>query len=438
MLKGVITLALILLVGFFSSSLPIEINDLLYIPVEQSVSYTFQPAYKEITNPHTVKFALTTTATSITLKNKPGKNVVVEVFEGENRIQPVKYIELPNDRPEEEIAITKDNPLVVEIDISQKTTRLPDGKYLFKFYSSSNQLKKIPPLELKVVYQSNPQYFKSLNYHPKNSMGIILYFPTSENNYFIPLTRFVPYSSAILTTTASNLQKGADPSTGLMDTDIIPGIHKVFYNGSTVYVNIDSQAAKFKDNPRLYHALESIVYTMCEIPRMKRVQFLLDGKRVEEISPGITTSSPWTPQASPAAYLAFNTLDRYLLFPYRPDTSDVKTIREYAYILFETLKSGINQDPMVVPTIPEEVKLLNVYYLNGTIKLDFNSTFLEAYEGNRRKQEMMMDSILYTFTTIPGVKRVKIMVEGNDQHTFADNSLTNEFKRPLYINPEKN
>jgi len=436
--RSILILTLILLVGFFSSSLPIEINNLLYIPVEQSISYSFQPAYSEVANPHEVRFAMTSTRTSISLEDTEGQNILIEVYQNGNKIKSIEHTETLNGTPDKQVVITRDNPLVVHVDISQKTTKLPDGEYLFKFLSSSSKLKDIEPLELKVTYKSDPKYYKSLNYHPEGTMGLVLYFPGGENNYLIPVTRFVAQSKAILTTTAFNLVKGAHLATGLENTDIAPDINKVVYNGSTVYVDIKSQSDRLKNNPELFNALDAIVYSMCEIPGMKRVQFLLDDNRVREISPGIATDRPWSPEVTPAAYLALNTVDRYLIFPYRPDTSYARTILEQAYILFQTMKEGIIEDDMVIPVIPEDVKLLNVYYLNNTIKLDFNKAFLNAYEGNRQKQTMMMDSILYTFSTIPGVKYVKIMIEGNDEYTFADNSLTNKFTRPLYINPEKN
>lgn len=438
LLKSIFTLVLILLVGFFSAGLPIEINSLIYIPVEQSISYSFQPAYTEVTNPHLIRFSMATTGTAVSIKNSPGNNIKIEAYKDGNRIDGFNFLETVDETADEEIILSRDKPLVFQLDISQKTTRLLDGSYVFRFSGSNEKLKDIQPLELNVTYKSSPQYYKSLNYQPKNSMGLVLYFPGGDYNYLVPITRFVPYSTAILSITGENLVKGADPATGLLKTNIIPDINKIYYSGSTVYTDINSESDRLKDNPHLFHALDAIVYSMTEIPEMKRVQFMLDGKRVEEITPGISTSAPWSPETSPAAYLLFNTFDRYLLFPYRPDTAETKTIRDYAYALFDTLKTGIEGDSFVEPVLPEGVELLNVYYTNSTIKLDFNRAFLEVYKNDRQKQYAVMDSILYSFTTIPGAKYVKLMVEGNDDYAFADNKLTNSFSRPLFINPEKN
>jgi len=185
-------------------------------------------------------------------------------------------------------------------------------------------------------------------------------------------------------------------------------------------------------------ALDSIVYSLTEIPQMRRVQFLLDKNRVDELAPGIAVRNPWSPDASPAAYLAYNTFDRYLLFPYRPDTSQAEVIRDQCYVLFETLKEGIPGDPLVEAVVPEEVELLNVYFLNGILKLDFNDAFLKAYSDERHKQYMMMDSILYTFSSIETVKSIQLLIDGSEKHSFADYSLSKPLTKPLYINPEKN
>jgi spore germination protein GerM len=434
--KSLLTLALILAIGFFSAGLPIEINNVLYIPIEQSISYSFQPAYTQVTNPHFVTFTVSTTSTTADIGESPEENLRIEAYKEGERIDNFHYYHISEKGSQTNTVLTKDNPLSFQIDISQKTTRLPNGEYLFKFYISS--LEDLSPLELIVNYQSNPRYYKSLNYAPSDSIGLTLYFLNRDNNHLVPLTRFVPHSTTILTTTIENLITGADPSSGLIDTAIVPGFNKVYYSGSTVYVDIDSRSDKLDDSSTLFYALDSVVYTMTRIQGMKRVQFLLDGKRVEEIRPGISTGAPWSPDTNPAAYLMMNTFDRYLLFPYRPDTSEAKVIRDYAYILFNNLKSGIENDPHILPVIPDNVDLLNVYYLSGTITLDFNRAFLKAYEDDRQMQYVLLDSILFTFSEIPGVSRIKILVEGDDQHTFADNRLASTFTRPLYINPEKN
>lgn len=438
MLKSILTLIMIFIVGLSSSSLPIELNRLLYIPVEQSISYSFQPAHTEVFNPGTINFSINTTNTNVTIRNNPGNNLKVEAFKDGKTVENLKYVELDSGNPAEEILIARDSPLFVQIDISQKTTGLPDGEYLFRFYCENEKLAGIDPLELKVGYKSDPQYYKSLNYQPKDNMGLKLYFPSTGGKYLIPVTRFVPENAAILTKTMENLAMGADPATTLQTGAIVPDFIKVYYSGTTVYVVLKPDSERLEANEDLVMALHSIVYTLTEIPQMRRVQFLLNGKRVDELAPGVEVRNPWSPDTSPAAYLPYNTFDRYLLFPYRPDPLEAETIREQCHVLFDTLKEGLPEDPMVGPVVPEDVDLLNVYFLSGTLTLDFNDAFLEAYNDERHKQYMMMDSILYTFSSIETVRNIQILIDGNDGYSFADYSLSKPLTRPLYLNPETN
>ena len=438
MLKSLFAVVLIVIIGFSCINPPIELNDLLYIPVEQSIGYSLLPSQTEITNPQLINFSIATKGTSLSFKNTPGQNLRVEAFKDDKPVENLNYQEFEIGITNGDIVVDRDNPLVLQIDISQKTTGLPDGEYVYRLYSEQADLKNIDPIELKVTYKSDPQYVKSLNYHPRGSMGLILYFPDRDSKYLVPVTRFVPDNPAVLTQTIENLGKGPDPATTLGTGRIIPGVSKVYYSGSTVYIETDPESGQAPDADMLQLALESIVAAMTEIPGMRRVQFLPGGKRADEIAPGIPVRSPWTGDTDPAAYLPYNTFDRYLLFPYRPDLSDAATIRERCLILFNTLKKGLPEDPLVEPVIPEEVELLNVYYANRTLKLDFNSAFLDAYDEDRQRQSMMMDALLYTFSSIEGVNNMQFMIEGDNRHTYADHNLETLFTRPLYINPEKN
>ncbi|MDD3851988.1 MAG: hypothetical protein PHS13_10390, partial [Firmicutes bacterium] len=156
-MKSILTLIMVVIVGFSSSSLPIEVNRLLYIPVEQSISYSFQPAHTEVFNPDTINFSINTTNTNVTIRNNPGNNLKVEAFKDGNPLENLEYVELDSGNRDQDILIARDNPLFVQIDISQKTTGLPDGEYLFRFYCENERLAEIDPLELKVRYKSDPQ-----------------------------------------------------------------------------------------------------------------------------------------------------------------------------------------------------------------------------------------------------------------------------------------
>ena len=62
------------------------------------------------------------------------------------------------------------------------------------------------------------------------------------------------------------------------------------------------------------------------------------------------------------------------------------------------------------PVIPSDTKILSVEYVEGTIKVNFSIEFLNIEEFNESK---VIESIVYTLTSIENVKNVIIYVNGD-------------------------
>ena len=88
-------------------------------------------------------------------------------------------------------------------------------------------------------------------------------------------------------------------------------------------------------------------------------------------------------------------------------------IESKAKSLIESLIiDGKNQDK--IPNgfraiIPSDTQILNVEYENGLIKVDFSKEFLDT---NENLEEKMIESIVYTLTTIKDIKNILIYIEG--------------------------
>jgi hypothetical protein len=83
------------------------------------------------------------------------------------------------------------------------------------------------------------------------------------------------------------------------------------------------------------------------------------------------------------------------------------------------------------------VALDNVLLRGKTLILDFNKDFLNVYEDKNDLRHMMIESFLYTFTTIPGVDSIKITAENKEITDFIDVlDTTKILYPPEFINPE--
>jgi len=61
--------------------------------------------------------------------------------------------------------------------------------------------------------------------------------------------------------------------------------------------------------------------------------------------------------------------------------------------------------------IPQQTKLRNVYKRGDTVLADFSKD-LETYGGGTSKVQGLLAQIVYTFTDLPGIKKVQILVDG--------------------------
>lgn len=64
--------------------------------------------------------------------------------------------------------------------------------------------------------------------------------------------------------------------------------------------------------------------------------------------------------------------------------------------------------------IPAQAKILNISRQSDMAVVDFNSA-LESYGGGATRVQALIGQIVYSFTELPGISKVKITVEGADE-----------------------
>lgn len=120
---------------------------------------------------------------------------------------------------------------------------------------------------------------------------------------------------------------------------------------------------------------------------------------------------------------------RYLV----PVTISINPTREVAKTAVEKLLAGPPEDGLN-PTMPEGVKLREVYALTGekTAYVDFTSDLLKIKDA--REAELALRSLVLTLTEVQGIEGVKVMVEGQNIPELAGIKLEGTIKRPPAIN----
>ncbi len=329
----------------------------------------------------------------------------------------------------------------ITFDLSQKKLNLPNGKYTIMLsLESSNTEEYIKPIKLNAEYIYDAPYIKATNSAPKGKMGVILYFP--DNNYslkqLIGITRFVDYNTKPLSTTIKELQNGPIEGSNLSQSPPIGSINYISVDKNLVYVDLPSSEKIYTNSKnQSTAAMNSFLKSITHFNNLHRIKFLVDYHKAKTFFNGIDVSKPITCNKSDKAYLAYNSYRRYYLVDCNvPSIKENDSTIQKAKKIFITLKE--DNYPDFCNTIPNNVDIINFKIENNILHINFNENFLNSFNGNENFQKMMLDSILFSFTSIDNIEYIQIIVENKKIDKFAEIDISKPLKRPKYINPEMN
>lgn len=339
------------------------------------------------------------------------------------------------------ISISEDNPIITSLNLSQKNLNIEDGIYEFKFSSNLVVDKNKSSLSLLVSYDSAGSYYPAVNEGPVGTKGLTLYFATKNADTLIPVTRFVVEDKSITRMAIEQLQNGP------LNTELISMIKDVTnttYNNGNVVIDIPSSYEGYDSGSTggslSYNSFIKTIFAVDRYWPIYNLTFTVDRNRVESYFHGIDMSSVPNAWKNYSLYLAHKADDRYYLFDYtlypeqiglaENDTIEIKAGKIFAAYADTDIPYGISP-------IPKTVTLNNVTLQGRTLILDFNEDFLNVYKDKKDLRYMMVESLMYTFTTIPGVDSIVITANGEEISNFIDGmDTTIALYPPEFINPE--
>lgn len=158
----------------------------------------------------------------------------------------------------------------------------------------------------------------------------------------------------------------------------------------------------------------SITLSMTEIPGIKKVQFLVDGKVVETIGGNFETLKPitrWYYDLNPPpenmygypVYYILKISDKFFLSPQVVFTNK----KDEAKLIFEKLISPLSP---FLTYIPKDAKLNSYTIKNEVLSIDLNLD--PSKIDSKEKEEYMIKQIVLTFFDSMNVKEINILING--------------------------
>lgn len=450
-MRGFVNLLIVGLIGLLSSTYLFNLSPVDYrgtigieTPLEES-TLSLEVEEDKILNPE-----------SITINHTASKDEVIRIVTDsifnvdiykDNKLVKSSLDNLEPLSPsiDATISVNEDNPMITSLNISQNNLGLEDGVYELIFNSNliSNEDRSF--VSVTVTYDTAGYYYPAVNTAPAGTKGLTLYFPTKSAHTLIPVTRFVVEDKSITRMAIEQLQNGP-LSNGLVA--VIKDVTNTTYNNGNVVIDIPSSYTAYNTGSTggslAYNSFVRTIFAVDRYWPIHSVTFTVDRKSVDTYFHGMSSEAINRLPNAERNYLLYMANkaddDRYYLFEHQlypeqlgifeNDTIEVKARKMFDAYLSTDISYGISP-------VPGTVALNNISLLGRTLVLDFNEELLNVYKDKNDLRHMMVESFMYTFTTIPGVDSIKITAEGEEVSDFIDALDTRQaLYPPEFINPE--
>ena len=434
------------MIGFFSSTYlfvmsPINYKDTIVIdePEEKVILSLALEGENTLTNPKNIVIQHLSNL-EMEISNLPNDIFSADVYRGDELVKSniTNLEDTTISIKDSSYIINADNPLKTTINISQEKLDLKDGRYKIVLKSNIIGNTNASSLDIFVEYDTSFTYHEAINTLPnREMMGLTLYFTDSEANVLIPVTRFVVKEMSLNKQVIHELQKGP-VNTSLNKT--IDEVNYCIYKDNTIFIDLAANNEFYNSGSAAgtiaYNSFVKSMFSINKYLQVDKIKFTVDKYASEDYFHGMSVKDPVVRSNNPMLYFGYKVDDRVYLYEHEvldiDINANIKTISEQMIEYYKSKLPANAKSP-----IPNDLAFKNATMENGTLILDFNDVFKTAFDGDQTKRKFMIDSLVYSFTSINGVKSVRFTSDGNPVENFIDGKdITGALTAPKFINPE--
>ena len=258
---------------------------------------------------------------------------------------------------------------------------------------------------------------------PADTLQTVVYYQDGEG-YLVPVTRRIDKTDGVAKATlslmvASSANDLAAARLGLKTT--VPEGTKIALDiaGGKARVDLSKEALNCQSAEQEYAMVSSVAQTLCEFDTVNEVSFLFDGQKRSKLTHGTDVSGAFTGKnlnlESVETLAAAGSHTVQLYFPSAsgrmlvPVTRTVFSSADVTTAILELAK-GPRADSGLTAPLPKDCGLIGVQMKDGTVTINFTKEFMDAVQGENGVQALR--AVMFTASQFPGVKQVKIQVEG--------------------------
>ena len=256
---------------------------------------------------------------------------------------------------------------------------------------------------------------------PADTQPTVVYYQDGEG-YLVPVTRQVDKTDGIAKATLSLMVQSsandlAAARLGLKTTVPEGTSFDLDISQGRARVDLSKEALNCVNAEQETLMVQSVVQTLCQFDSVDEVSFLFDGQKRSKLTWGTDVSGDFdgsnlnlesveTMAGGNSVQLYFPSSTGRMLVPV---TRTVFSDADVTTAILELVK-GPKADSGLNAPLPKDCGLLGVNMKNGVVTINFTKQFMDAAQGENGVQALR--AIMFTAAQFPGVKEVKIAVEG--------------------------
>ncbi|MDO5300189.1 MAG: GerMN domain-containing protein [Clostridia bacterium] len=284
-----------------------------------------------------------------------------------------------------------------------------------------------------------PQSEVAVSATTQDMQQTVVYYEDGDG-YLVPVQRDVVRQDGIAKATLELMVQSARND---MDAARL-GLSPVVPEGTTFDLDISQGHARVDLGKQVLAAVDkeqeenlrtAIVWALTEFDTVSDVNFLVDGQARDTLTHGTNISGSYTRvglnQEEPTVETFAGAQEVQMYFPAQdgrllvPVSRTVYASDDVATAVFEFLR-GPKEDSGLETPLPDSVQLLGVSVQDGVVTINFTKDFTQIAEQSDGGVQAMR-ALMMTCTRYPGIKKVKILVDGkpyqlpvDDVPTFAN------------------
>lgn len=333
-----------------------------------------------------------------------------------------------------EVSIDSDNPLSTNINISQEKLNIKDGHYKIVLTSSLIQDSKLNSIELDVLYDTGFTYFSAHNNNVKDHIGLTIYYPDIDKKAIIPVTRFVIKELSMNKQVMNELQQ-TPADTNLIN--LVGNVNYCIYKDNKVFIDLpyeDIYKSQI-DGKLVYESINKSFFDMDKYLALDNISYTVNKAKPDSFFGGIDIKNDVIRTETPKIYLGYKVDKRMYLIDV--DIKDLDLNSDIQTISNVIMDSYANVSEDYYSPISKDIKLLNVTQNGDNLVLDFSKDIINSYDNDQNRRKFLLDALVYTYTSIPGINSISIQAENEPITNFIEGvDITGKLTAPRFINPE--